>query len=140
MKDTRVNLRISESVKEQLSNIAKSNNSTVSDVIRDIIDEKLLENNEEDFERVIMEQKAQRIIESLSSKKSMYFEGNSLNAKIFYEDFKVELCKASTDKIANCSYFISIDLYRNNKTFMNIALTKFQKFEFKYGGFLHILC
>lgn len=136
MKDTRVNLRISEDIKEHLLSIAESNNLTVSEVIRNILNEKLIENkNNEDFEKKIMEQKLQKIKEALSEKNSLYLEGNNLNARIFYENFDINLHKNAYKKIF---YFIEIQLYKDNEMFMDINITQNQKFEFKYGGFLHI--
>lgn len=129
MKDTRVSLRINEELKEYLETLAECNNLSVSEVIRNILDENLHEDIENDFELKSLERKATKIKNTLSKSNWIYLEGLNTTAEIKFDDFKIDAFIMQNDSGIKGTPLIRLELFMQEELIFVMHISNENKIE-----------
>ena len=131
MKNSSINLRVSEDIKHYLEGIAKANEKSVSDVVRLILEEKIYNESEVDEEYETLKIKAQKIKAVLENNDWIYVEGEHSTLEIKYDSFDISVNIYQSYCSSTGSVLLDLKLYRNSNLILVTHLTNNTRFEIK---------
>lgn len=131
MKNSSINLRISDNLRIHLEGIAKANGKSLSDFIRLSLEEKIFNEMEMSEEYEILKIKAEKIKESLKDNNWLYIEGEYSTIEIQYDDFEIDVNTWKSDYAGRGNVLISLKMYKDSNLILVTHLTNDIKFEIK---------